>query len=530
MNDSVVGRMGRWVAQLEPANVPPACFSAARYQVLNMIAAVHAAARSSETAALRGVGGFAGSGRATCLVDGSKRAPHDAAFDNAAYSMAQDYDDIVWMGHTCHSAVFAALAVAEHEGLDAVQFLTAVVAANEVAGRLGASSFLGPLNGQMWTFIHLIGAAAASAKLLQLDEEQCVHALAISLAQPNFALQPGFMTPSSKLLAASTPTATGIQAAYYARAGMTGEPRIVEDVRGFWSRFSYLPLPSMLEGLGDFWTTQTLTIKTYPGCHYFQTACAALEQLRDRVGQERLRGFQSMHIETTKLGIEATRFAREYAEATGRITPVNVNFDLRVTAALMVLAGRLGGAEVEPVFLDQQASAIGEMLERISVRHAPKLTLRTVGSVRALGSGRAALGSLGVGDVLALMGRYRREYRSELVGMAEAGAWARAISAAIFKAGRAPEHAADRSAVPLYFPNRVTVELADGSTESARVDLPPGSFCSADMPQAVRAKFLRETEASLGRRGSERAYQAGLVLGQGASLEDLVALVAQPAS
>ena len=31
----------------------------------------------------------------------------------------------------------------------------------QIGGRLGASSLLGPLNGQMWTFIHLACAAAA---------------------------------------------------------------------------------------------------------------------------------------------------------------------------------------------------------------------------------------------------------------------------------------------------------------------------------------------------------------------------------
>src|SRR5262249_3791992 len=155
--------------------------------------------------------------------------PADAALANAACSMGQDFDDIVWMGHTCHSAVFAPLAIAEHEGATGEALLTAVVAANEIGGRLGASSCLGPLNGQMWTFIPPVGAAAAGASLLGLDATRTAHALAIALAQPNFALQPGFMAPTSKLLAAATPTATGIQAAYFARAGMTGALDILED-------------------------------------------------------------------------------------------------------------------------------------------------------------------------------------------------------------------------------------------------------------------------------------------------------------
>src|SRR5208283_5389667 len=113
------------------------------------------------------------------------------------------------------------------------------------------------LNGQMWSFIHLVGAAAASARLLRLDAERTTHALAIALAQPNFALQPGFLRPTSKLLAASTPTATGIRAAFFAQAGLSGAPEILEDERGFWRRFAFVPLPEMLSDLGDFWVLRT---------------------------------------------------------------------------------------------------------------------------------------------------------------------------------------------------------------------------------------------------------------------------------
>ena len=69
--------------------------------------------------------------------------------------MAHDFDDIVWMGHTATprcsppspwasmSARAAATCRCGRRG-------------QRVAGRLGASSMLGPLNGQMWTFIGLV--------------------------------------------------------------------------------------------------------------------------------------------------------------------------------------------------------------------------------------------------------------------------------------------------------------------------------------------------------------------------------------
>lgn len=233
MTTGYLAPMGAWLAAQRWTTIPEPARRAARVQILNMVAAAHASAGSKEVRDLL-TAMPSGAGGATVLATGQRAAPADAAFVNAGFSMAQDYDDIIWIGHTCHSAVFAALAVAEAEGKSSQDLIGAVVVANEIAGRIGGSTFFGPLNGQMWTFIHLVGGAAATAYLLGLDAEKATHALAIALSQPPFALQPAFFTPTSKFLAASIPTQIGIQAAYYARVGMTGALDILEDKKGFW--------------------------------------------------------------------------------------------------------------------------------------------------------------------------------------------------------------------------------------------------------------------------------------------------------
>lgn len=529
-------RMGRWIAALDPGAIPPDTLRAARCQVLNLVAALHGAARSAETASVaRGVAGFCGDGgRATSLADGAKRAPADALVANACYSMAQDFDDIVWMGHTGHSAVFAALAVAEHEDASADAFLAAVVAANEIGGRFGASSLLGPLNGQMWTFIHPVGAAAATARLLGLSPTQTTHALAIALAQPPFALQPGFMLPTSKLLSAAQPAAAGVQAAYFARAGMTGATDIVEDRRGFWQRFSYRPLPSMMDGLGEFWTMQTLAVKTVPGCHYFQTACQAIDAIEREHGRIDPARVRRISLGTTRLAMEATRFAGEYARSTGIVTPVNANFDLAVTVAIRLLAGRLGSDQLHPQWLEDNSAAIRDLASRTSAVHDPSLTLATINSLRATGAGRGALASLRLADLPRLRRRYAEEYRSTLFPAAEGVAWIRALAADWRDrrgAAAAPPSpsAISPSAIPLPFGNRVTIEFADGRVLTAREDLPAGSFCSPGMESALREKFLRECTPALGADVAARAFAAGLDLGR-TGLPDFVRLVARPAA
>lgn len=517
--------LARWISDLDYSDVPAETLRAARYQVMDMVAAARAGARSAEAASIgRATDALSvGDGRSTVAGRSQRSGPMDAALANAAYSMTQDFDDIVWMGHTCHSAVFASLAVAEHEKLDGRAFLTAVVVANEVAGRLGASTWLGPLNGQMLSFIHLIGAAAATAKLLQLDAERTLHAMAIALLQPGFVLQPGFMRPTSKLLVAASPTATGIHAAYLAREGMTGDPYILEDRRGLWSRFAFVPQPYMLSDLGQFWVMQTLTVKTYPGCHYFQTACEAIDAILARRGKLELERVTSVDIATTKLGLGATSFAAEYAAAHQTICPVNVNFDLRWTAAVMLQAGRLTSSEMQPDWLAEQSPALRRWHSRVHVHHDPVLTARVISSARSVPAGQRALRSLRLRELPGLLRRYRTEYQSPPL---RARDLARMLLALADKTNQALHQGAAPNGgqrTPLYFPNRVVIGFRDGSSETQQVDLPAGSFFAPSAEAALETKFLQEMAPSVGAGPARAAFAAGLCLGE-LALSDFVAL------
>lgn len=519
--------MAQWIAGLTGDEIPPDVVDIARLQVLNTLCAAMAGARSHESAsvlpAVRALA--AGAGRCSVVGTAERLGPVEAAVVNAAHSMAQDYDDIIWMGHTCHSAVFAPLAIAQHERLDARAFLTAVVVANEIAGRLGASSFLGPLNGQMWTFIHLVGAAAGTARLLGLDATRTQHALAIALSQPNFALQPAFMAPTSKLLTAATPTAAGIRAAYFARAGMTGAARILEDERGFWRRFAFVPLPGMLDGLGRVWALRTLSIKTFPGCFYFQTACTALQRIVARTGPIPRASVARVDVDTTKLGMEVTRFARDYLPPGDAVEPVNVNFDLGLTLAILLHAGELRSMHVEPGWLSANAPDLRAWRALIHVEHDPLLTAAVVRSARGMESGRRALRALGIAELARVSRRYREEYRSTLFSPADARKLLEAGRARLRRGGgsAAPVNPVP-GRVPLLFPNRVRVRFVDGREELEQVDLPVGSVASPAMERELEAKWNCEVPPSVGVRASRHAWRVGRALGDTTLAELLRAL------
>lgn len=464
-------RLSRFLVSLDYATLSEDVRQAARFQTLNMLAA--AAHPSAEAAAAaRAFGALQADGRAHVVATGQRLDPAAAAAVNAACSMAHDFDDIVWMGHTCHSAVFAALAVAEHEGASSAEFLTAVVAANEAAGRLGASVELGPLNGQMVTHIHAFGAAAATAKLLKLDEERTLHALSIAIAQPNWALQPAFLASSAKLLSASVPLVTGIHAAYCAREGLTGHPALLEDERGFWKHFSFAPLPNFFDDLGEFWVMTSLAIKDFPGCHYFQTACSALaDLLADAPGP-----VAAIDVATHKLAVEVDRFGAAYR--TGASGSVNINFDLGATLAILTIAGELTPAQLTDEWLRAHAAEIDRLRPRITVRHDPALTLMVLRSADAVPTGRKALASISLPQWRKLIKQYREMYSSTLLTASELVGWARALLA--------PRRPAPTG---LAFPARVTVTFAGGERRTAQVDVPRGTFALPSSAPVLRAKL-----------------------------------------
>src|SRR5699024_419863 len=114
------------------------------------------------------------------LVTGGKSSVMNAALVNGAASHIAELDDIHKSSviHAATVVIPAALAVAESENKTGKDLITAVVIGYEVCYRIGEA--VTPSHYYHWhntATCGTFGAAAAAAKLLDLDEEQTVHAL-----------------------------------------------------------------------------------------------------------------------------------------------------------------------------------------------------------------------------------------------------------------------------------------------------------------------------------------------------------------
>lgn len=393
---TLLERAAEFVAGLSAEAIPPRVIEKARLQAMSMLAAALSGARTRHARAVVDAAlAWRTAGRATVLGRAATAHPIAAVTANAAASMALDFDDYLFAGHTGHSAVLVALACAEEADASVGDLLVAQVAANEIAGRFGASLLLGPHNGQMWSYIHLLGAAAAAGRIARLSADRLADAFAIALYQPPYPLVPGFMGAPSKTLTASTPAAIGLLAADLAARGLSGARRILESRAGFFARLARRPLPLFVAGLGERWVTDTLACKIYPGCAYVD---AALDALLDLTGGNPAPP-ADIEVRATAFtwGMEKLSTPWQARVPPGRtsprndlggtplggdaplpLSPIAVNFSVRLSIAIAAMAGRLTPDECAPEFLEGHSADIRARAARVRLTHDALATARLV--------------------------------------------------------------------------------------------------------------------------------------------------------
>lgn len=222
----------------------------------------------------------------TLLVGRRGKLPaYLAAMFNGTAGHSIELDDVN-NSASLHPAVAifpTTLAMAQDQGKGPKEFITASIIGYEVAIRLGMA--LDPAMHYAHGFhptatCGTLGAAAAAAKLLDLDEEQTASALGIAGSQAAGSMEYLSNGAWTKKMHPGWAAHSGITAAFLARNGYVGPSTIIEGKSGFLNSYSdQSNHDKVLEALGDVYHIDRTSIKPHACCRYKQAGIDGILQI-----------------------------------------------------------------------------------------------------------------------------------------------------------------------------------------------------------------------------------------------------------
>jgi 2-methylcitrate dehydratase PrpD len=310
MQDSeITKRLAAWIVGLNGRDIPESVRREGVRTFVNWLGCAAGGARH-ETAdrALDAVKLFSGEARAQVIGRSERLDELHAALVNGISSHVLDYDDthLKTIIHPAGPVASAILAVAESRNVSGIDFLTALIAGVEVECRIGNAVYPDHYD-RGWHITGtagVFGAAAATGKLLGLDERQMSWALGIAATQSS-GLREMFGT-MCKSFHPGRAAQNGAMAAFLAKAGFDSSERAIEAPRGFANVLSTKQDYSEIVGeLGERWEAGLNTYKPYACGIVIHPTIDGCQQLRERLG-ERVNAIARVELRTHPLVLELT--------------------------------------------------------------------------------------------------------------------------------------------------------------------------------------------------------------------------------
>jgi 2-methylcitrate dehydratase PrpD len=220
--------------------LPEAVLQQARLCILDTLGCIVAGTRTAEAKLVLECLRSAAPAEASVFGTRVRLPLQEAARANGYLGDVLELNDLIG-GHASIGNVTAALVLAEATNASGAALLEAVVRGVETTWRIYSTVYphLRPFKGMGLVPVGIpssIGAAAAAARLLSLDETKTLQAMAISGALAGWCPAEsifgdgGTMKP---MLFGAQPAATALQGAAWAQAGMTGPTHLLDSALGY---------------------------------------------------------------------------------------------------------------------------------------------------------------------------------------------------------------------------------------------------------------------------------------------------------
>lgn len=369
-NDTVAGRLGKFVSGISLATVPPEVVEKARACLLNAygvgIGSNHLPyAPVARRAALDTDGEIAGG--ATIFGDGRKTTISGATLANGVLFHGRNQEDFTW-GSTHAGVVFIPLltALLEAKKLPIERLLPAVIAGYEVsvlldrtyANKTTPNGFRGtPLYGS-------IGAAAAVARLYELSAAQTQAALANAAGMAGGTLQSQAGGSDEWRYQVGVFGTVGLTAAQLAKAGSVSAPLAFEGRAGYVKAHARTDCDAvaLTARLGEEWNIMDVFFKPYPLPAWNQTPVDLALRVREKIANKAVR-----HVE-----VRMSQYEVNYPGKNSK-GPFDNDTSAKLSIAFTVATTLAHGAPTFPVLLDYKNAKTTQMLEKIELIGAPEV-------------------------------------------------------------------------------------------------------------------------------------------------------------
>lgn len=292
---------------------------------------------------------------------------------NAMLAHTLELDDVhpASKTHGSASLIPAAWSCAEYLGSTGKEFLTAVVCGYETVNRIGMAFGVSSHRNRGWhatATCGVFGCAAACGKLLNLDVDQIVSALGMAGTQSSGVWAFLGDRCNCKILHTGRAAVNGLEAAFLARAGMTGPEHILEAEDGGLLRAMSDggDRDKVSEGLGTVWEILNMDRKPYPCCRSTHCAVDCALGLRDKVDLEHV---AKIRIQTYLVGY------KQCAASEGCLhprTPQDARFSTPYAVAAALIFGKVTMEEFTPEVVG--SPRLQTLLEKVEVEPGEAFT------------------------------------------------------------------------------------------------------------------------------------------------------------
>lgn len=325
-------------------------------------------------------------GKAKIWGENGNYPPVPAAMINAMHAHTLELDDVHTASKTHGSAslIPAAWACAQALGKSGKEFLLAVVCGYETVNRVGMAFGVSSHRNRGWhatATCGVFGCAAACAKLLNLDTDQIVSALGMAGTQSSGVW--AFLGDGSncKVLHTARAAADGMEAAFLAKAGMTGPEHIFEAKDGglLTAMSDGGDLKKLSAGLGTVYEILNMDMKPYPCCRSAHGVIDAAFEIRkellkkadlERTSLEKqIADIRQVQIETYLVGY------KQCAVSEGCLNPkttLDAKFSTPYAVAAALLYGKISMKEFELEVVE--GTEIQRLLHKVHVEPADEFT------------------------------------------------------------------------------------------------------------------------------------------------------------